>query len=308
MESLKTLLGDLRTFDGPGHVYHFDSEMSRIGYKDHDGYIYNVNHGYQTMFAYLKEYEKKTITTTGLNMNIYFLVDCGDFSYAAVPKLYASVLGATGTLKDLSEGERNVLRNVYGVKCATYLPSVYGRNNMIFDSNSNEAIKITNAVEHHMEIVKEIEKRLLGRPKERAVLVFFETKKKVNDFLGSREMRKWRGQVRVMREEDTVADREQAVRQAVASKSITLLSRDFGRGTDFICYDDDLNTSGGVHVIQTFVSLEVSEQTQIKGRTARQGSNGSYSLILLDSELESIQISAEMIVEFEWTRALSLVI
>ena len=298
-ESLKTLLGDLRIFDGPGHVYHVDSERSRIGYKDHDGYIYNVNHGYQTMFAYFKEYEKKTIATTGLNTNIYFLVDCGDFSYAAVPKLYASVLGATGTLKDLSEGERNVLRNVYGVKRATYLPSVYGRNNMTFDSNSTEAIKITNAVDHYMEIVKEIEKRLQGKPKERAVLVFFETKQKVHDFLGSREMSTRRGQVRVMREEDTVADREQAVRQAVASKSITLLSRDFGRGTDFICYDDDLNTSGGVHVIQTFVSLEVSEQTQIKGRTARQGNNGSYSLILLDSELESIEITAEMIVEFE---------
>ena len=216
-----------------------------------------------------------------------------------MPKLYASVLGATGTLKDLSEGERNVLRNVYGVKRATYLPSVYGRNNMTFDSNSTEAIKITNAVDHYMEIVKEIEKRLQGKPKERAVLVFFETKQKVHDFLGSREMSTRRGQVRVMREEDSVTDREQAVRQAVASKSITLLSRDFGRGTDFVCYDDELNTSGGVHVIQTFVSLEVSEQTQIKGRTARQGNNGSYSLILLDSELESIQITAKMIVEFE---------
>ena len=102
-ESLKTLLGDLKIFDGPGHVYHVDSERSRIGYKDHDGYIYNINHGYQTMFAYFKEYDKKTITTTGLYKNVYFLVDCGDLSYTAVPKLYASVLGATDTLKDLGE-------------------------------------------------------------------------------------------------------------------------------------------------------------------------------------------------------------
>ena len=251
------------------------------------------------MFAYFKEHEGKTVTISALNMNIYFLVDCGDFSYAAVPKLYASVLGASGTLKELSEGERNVLRDVYNVKCATYLPSVYGKNNMTFDPNSNEAIKITSAADYYIEIIKEIEFRLKGKSKERAVLVFFETKKKVNDFLESHEMSSRRGQVRVMREEDSEADREQAVRQAVASKSITLLSRDFGRGTDFVCYDDELNTSGGVHVIQTFVSLEVSEQTQIKGRTARQGNNGSYSLILLDSELESIQITAKMIVEFE---------
>ena len=241
-ESLKMLIGDLRSFDGPGHVYHVDSEKSRIGYKDHDGYIYNVNYGYQTMFAYFKEHEGKTVTISALNMNIYFLVDCGDFSYAAVPKLYASVLGASGTLKELSEGERNVLRDVYNVKCATYLPSVYGKNNMTFDPNSNEAIKITSAADYYIEIIKEIEFRLKGKSKERAVLVFFETKKKVNDFLESHEMSSRRGQVRVMREEDSVADREQAVRQAVASKSITLLSRDFGRGTDFVCSDTSKDT------------------------------------------------------------------
>ena len=298
-ETLKMLLGDLKIFNGPGHTYHVDCERSRIGYKDHDGYVYNINHGYQTMFAYFKEYDSKTITSSGLNMNIYFLVDCGDFSYAAVPKLYASILGASGTLKELSGGERDVLRNVYDVKRATYLPSVYGSNKMKFDANSNRSITITSAVGYYKEIVNEIELRLRGNPKERAVLVFFETKKKVNDFLESPAMSARRGQVRVMREEDTVADREQAVRQAVASKSITLLSRDFGRGTDFVCYDEDLNVSGGIHVIQTFVSLEVSEETQIKGRTARQGNFGSYSLILLDSELESIQITADMIVEFE---------
>ena len=175
---MKTLLGDLRTFDGPGHVYHVDSERSRIGYKDHDGYIYNVNHGYQTMFAYLKEYEKKTITTTGLNMNIYFLVDCGDFSYAAVPKLYASVLGATSTLKDLSEGELSVCR-----------------------------------------------------------------------------------------------------------------------GTGFVYSDEDLNTDGGVHVIQTSLSLKQPEQTQRKGHTASLENEGSFSRILSDSEVESTEIKADLIVD-----------
>ena len=152
-ESSKTLLGDLRIFDGPGHVYHIDSERSRIGYKDHDGYIYNVNHGYQTMFAYFKEYEKKTITTTGMDMNIYFLVD-----------------------------------------------------------------------------------------------------------------REWRNVL---------------------------------RRTGFVYSDEDLNTDGGVHVIQTFVSLEQLEQIQWKGHTASLENEGSCSRILPDSEVESTEIKAELIVKVE---------
>jgi preprotein translocase subunit SecA len=77
------------------------------------------------------------------------------------------------------------------------------------------------------------------------------------------------------------------------------MSRDFGRGTDFVCFDDEMDASGGVHVIQTFVSLDVSEEKQIKGRTARQGNQGSYSLVLLDTELTAINISIEMIRKFE---------
>jgi len=62
---------------------------------------------------------------------------------------------------------------------------------------------------------------------------------------------------------------------------ITLTTRSFGRGTDFVCYDEKVNRIGGVHVIQTFFSTEPNEEIQIKGRTARQGKNGRYSLLLV---------------------------
>jgi superfamily II DNA/RNA helicase len=53
-----------------------------------------------------------------------------------------------------------------------------------------------------------------------------------------------------------------------------------------VCRDDKVGVQGGVHVIQTFFSKTLSEEVQIKGRTARQGDKGSYSMILLEKDLE----------------------
>jgi len=61
---------------------------------------------------------------------------------------------------------------------------------------------------------------------------------------------------------------------------ISLITRSFGRGTDFVCYDKAVNENGGVLVIQTFFSQEPTEEIQIKGRTLRQGKKGSYRLFL----------------------------
>jgi preprotein translocase subunit SecA len=52
---------------------------------------------------------------------------------------------------------------------------------------------------------------------------------------------------------------------------ITILTRSFGRGIDFVVEEDNVKSAGGVHVIQTFISEDVSESVQIEGRTARQG-------------------------------------
>lgn len=61
----------------------------------------------------------------------------------------------------------------------------------------------------------------------------------------------------------------------------------FGRGTDFFCKDEAVENNGGVHIIQTFLSEEISEEIQIQGRTARQGKQGTYQLILLETDLVS---------------------
>jgi preprotein translocase subunit SecA len=46
-----------------------------------------------------------------------------------------------------------------------------------------------------------------------------------------------------------------------------------------------------LHVISTFLSREESEEVQIKGRTARQGNNGTFNLVLLDEDLKEFDIN-----------------
>ena len=53
--------------------------------------------------------------------------------------------------------------------------------------------------------------------------------------------------------------------------------------------------AGGVHVIQTFVSEDRSEEIQIQGRTARQGKSGSYTQILSYTEVSSFELDPDQL-------------
>ena len=81
---------------------------------------------------------------------------------------------------------------------------------------------------------------------------------------------------RVITEEIAPQDRKGAFLQATTAGSITLMIREYGRGTDFKVYNNRMLEGGGVHVVQAFFSHGISEEIQIKGRAARQGTRGSY--------------------------------
>jgi hypothetical protein len=59
----------------------------------------------------------------------------------------------------------------------------------------------------------------------------------------------------------------------------------FGRGIGF---NSDFNDRGGFHIIQSFLSLDESEEADIAGRAARQGCSGTYECILSEDELEKL--------------------
>ncbi|CAF4261426.1 unnamed protein product, partial [Rotaria sp. Silwood2] len=178
------------------------------------------------------------------------------------------------------------------------MPSVYGKNNLKFIEKDD--IMIENSDDYFNVIRKEIDNRLIGKSSEkRAILGIFETKQKLKEFYGSKALEPIKESVVYLIEELSSEEKESLIKRATASGQITLLTRKFGRGTDFICYDQTVSANGGTHVIQTFLSEELSEEVQIKGRTARQGDHGSYSMILLDRDQEKFHIERENIDDFQ---------
>jgi preprotein translocase subunit SecA len=66
---------------------------------------------------------------------------------------------------------------------------------------------------------------------------------------------------------------------------ITLSTREFGRATKFKYHENDVISAGGLAVIQTFFTFEYSEEIYIRGCTRRQGSTGSYEILVRLEEL-----------------------
>ena len=111
----------------------------------------------------------------------------------------------------------------------------------------------------------------------------------------SRKVHKFKKLVRksLLTEEQCKEDNEYAIKKAATSGHATLSTAVFGRGTDFVCLDEKLLKQGGVHVIQTFLSTDKSEELQTRGRTARQGKAGSYRLVLLEDGLKAFDLTLD---------------
>lgn len=292
-EAVKNMIADVNSFESPAYVV----QNEKIGYVQLDGVSFNTIYGYKTLFAYYFECENRRISETSRNENTYIQIKCGDFSYAEIPHKFDYIMGVTGTLKTLSKPEKDILESTYSIKKKTFTPSVFGKNNLTFMEQID--VMVENSHDYFNKIYREIDCRLKGKNPgtERAVLVFFESKKTLDEFYDSKAFLPLKEFAKTLTEEDnlTLLEKDKFVKDSTRAGMVNLITRAFGRGTDFVCRDDIVQANGGVHVIQTFLSEQLSEEIQIKGRTARQGELGSYSMVLHDKSLEKFLITAEEI-------------
>ena len=287
----------------------FDIEGSKwVHYKVQDAYqpSSRVTFGYHTNCVYLHENQRGSITDDELkDHGVHLHVIGGAFAYAmlptttpydrAVPAFYEFILGVTGTLHAdrLPPEARELLFDPIGIKHMTYCPSMYGELKRGWDSASGDYVKMTTtASEHFLAIADEIKRRLKPTDKtykgQRAVLVFFESNEVLESFYNSSCFSSLKDAANRLTEVSArdPEDRESLISKATRQGQVTLATRVFGRGIDFSVDDEHMVTCGGLHVLATFFPQDKSEEVQIRGRGARQGEAGSFSMVLSGPQLD----------------------
>ncbi len=296
---VKKMIRDLDTWKngGPDEPYrHYKVIDGVIHYKSGVCYDPKISFGYVTLWTYF-ELERTRVADVVLDNHLGLMIHCGHFSYAEIPKRYNLILGVTGTLVPEFKGgphplgtfEQEIMRDDYKIKGQTELPSVFGARNLTFRENEHVSVEKTTD-EFNNAIGREVEKTLKGR----AVLVVFESEAKMAHWQTSSYGQRVPAETLNVIKSDT-KNITLKVRQATRSGQVTLLTREYGRGLDFLCSDKKVDELGGLHVVQTFLSEELSEEIQIRGRTARQKNKGSFQMILFAKDLEKFAVSVDEI-------------
>ncbi|KAL4450790.1 hypothetical protein ABPG74_011632 [Tetrahymena malaccensis] len=277
-ERIKMMYEDVNNLEGHRYLTYTPSGKSKtiICYKSLDGISFNTVKGYKTAFAYIQEWEKKNITEDVMNENLSIIINVGCFSFAQIPQEYQLVLGVSGTLEDMSEYQKNLTKNLFNIRKLTISPSIYGQSKFSFKKEKDVVVK-ENKFLYHLEIQSQIENTM---KQNRSVIVFFESKRALDIF---KNEFKTQYDYQVLSEETNF--KGHTIVKAGSMSMITLATKPFGRGCDFISTDPELDKNGGIHIIQTFLSEDLAEETQIKGRTARQAQCGSYSLVVNREDL-----------------------
>jgi hypothetical protein len=275
----------------------------KINKKNGDGkYVLHIINSYENSFYYLKLiYEKENkfneIQSIGDNFGYIYIV-YGVISYSEIPNSYCGIFGVSGSLKELSKGEQSLL-GYYQIDKKSYYPSFFGNSKLIFNSSTD--FLITESQDDWFENIKTSVRKQMAS--ERSVLIFFENETLLDKFYtcysgdlsGVIPYFVTLNKIFDGKEEKRYSDLglNQLITDQYAGHhgKVTLLTKDFGRGVDFQT-ETSVNEKGGIHVIQTFFSLDVKEEIQIKGRTARKDESGSYQLILCLDHLQELPSNA----------------
>lgn len=283
---IKLMCSQVNSFNKP--AYEYNNQLDLVGYLEHDSVSYSKSYGYRTVFAYLHEFDKGNVrsehTSKFEEKHLHMQISCGQFSYANINP--ACILGVNGTLSKLTNYENDIMSR-YNINQYSIAPSVYGTKDLVFDSPDTGITIAVNKSDYFKGIVDCINNisrtNDVSRKKHRSIIVFFENYERMEEFRTSEFFRAVIENTSVNRlSENTPKDaRDYIIKKAATVGQVTLSTKVFGRGTDFISRDSALNQAGGTHILQTFFSEMLSEEIQIQGRTSRQGQKGSYGMILL---------------------------
>ena len=274
--AVKSMVINVKNFGNP----RYEVRQGLVGYVINQVFETEVSYPNRTVFAYIHEHElnPQNITSDTMKRHMGIGIRCGEFSYASMPKrYYSSTFGVTGTLTTLPDPDKTVLKKEFGVDLTTIAPSVYGNSNLDFNFQEPMHVVVEDSVATWRRKIAEVAQRESAN--KRPVLICFKNDTELDEYAKAHPFRGT--QLLTSREEDADIQAIQGkVLSATFPQKITLLTRKYGRGVDFLSSSKDVASNGGVLLIQTFYSSTLSEEAQIKGRVARQGEPGSFRLIL----------------------------
>ena len=248
-----------------------------IKHKYMDTWRSDLRYGYYTVWAYFHEFDEGKIKNPEvLDRGAKISLKVGSLSYAELPhpenSPFECILGVTGTLQAMSPGQVHVIKNTYKIDRWTCMPSVYGEAKLTFDEGAH--FKLLKGEE---EWFRAIENSIKVKTEQNgAVLVFFESEERI--FSIDRFGSEIQNRLQKLLTGDKKSIKDQRIMKAKLPGQATLMPVEFGRGVDFET-SRVVESTGGVHVIQTFFSDDIGEEIQIKGRTARADKFGSFEII-----------------------------
>ena len=276
-----------------GHDFYVNGGGT-LYYKHFDGTAMNKRIGYRTYWACLDP--SNNVSPSCKEKNRGLMITCGNYSYAEVMRnksTYRVILGVTGTYRELSATEKNIVKQVFGITGVSFIPSAYGKNKLKF--NPGDQVKVVeddDINQFDLVMTEEIAKTRIGwnnAKQQRPVLVFFETQESLKAFYNSEAFKQYRqsGLVNIMSSETITSaqERDSYINKATRAGVITLAVQEYGRGSDFIVSNLNVIANGGMGVIDGFMPETAADERQHRGRAARQGQEGSFSIVLKKSEI-----------------------
>eukprot|EP01040_Poterioochromonas_malhamensis_P006738 gene6738-7261_t len=293
--------------DEISYKFNYGYETLFLYFKQAEGYL-SFNSNVKLTFQEAKE-------------KSYISVNGGSFLYRELVKEFHGIFGVTGSLESLLPEQLTALRTLLSVpeeSGITSIPSAYENREKRFCFNPEKNPKdfqiIPQLEDYYKAILDEIFNRssalrppFCSQDEEDNISDANEMDPRWNDrkdlkrpvliFVNSQEelfklhhhtkdqLTKAGFLINIMLENDDFDERDKKIRNAVKPGTITFAVEVYGRGTDFVHRNNDLNAIGGIHVLQVFFSSDFSHQIQTMGRTARDNNIGSYSLVVFHDDL-----------------------
>jgi len=318
---LDSILDDVSQFPVDGRAPHFYGGKGQYAFDVHSGSIVYTHpttrvptaslfYGYVTSFTYFYECDRRKLdpaklleSGTWASSSVGVMMACGALAYSEIPRYYAFALGMTGTLDCLTEKQDALLKE-YFFERRTFLPSTFRKKSLNAgrggDAKETKVVrrktvrgKLEGEMEDYFDVLKD--EMLEELKKGRAVLIVFADLKRLQHF--NLELHRSPPDFpsysppQLLTDQLENEERKSVVLKAFRPYTVTLMTKSYGRGTDFVCLSSGLISDGGAHVIITFFPEDDSEEKQILGRTCRQDDPGSARKIIFEEDIKPLGAS-----------------